>query len=110
MSTYEAALNRLKEERMSVGDARAAIARDNDLKAEDIDHWRQLMSQTWRELTQLGAAIDALTMLSDGRAVLASSAVEPCSCGDVPDIPAQGSARRDQGLIRKTAPIGAWQA
>lgn len=66
MSGYEAALNRLKEERLSVGDIREQILKDEALQASDPAHRRQLLSQTLCELGELGRAIDVLTRLQSG--------------------------------------------
>lgn len=110
MDTYEAALNRLREERLAVTAARAAITRDHLLKQEDPAHWRQLMGQTWREIHQLGSAIDVLGALQDGRLAVVEA---PNGAVDVPDIPAQATTsgpRRDLGLVRKTPAIGEWGA
>lgn len=69
MSRFEAALNRLKEERLAVIERRAGIERDEDLKASDHAHWRQLRAQTLLETGQLAAAIDLLERVSSGRLV-----------------------------------------
>jgi hypothetical protein len=69
MSGYEAALNRLKEERLAVADIHAQLLRDDALKTEDLAHWRQLLSQAVCEMGELGRAIDVLTRLQSGELV-----------------------------------------
>lgn len=94
----EAALNRLKEERLAVADAREHILRDEALKASDPDHRRQLLAQTLLELGQLGRAIDLLTRVQAGELVEM-------------DLPAPAEPRappppRQTALIRRVQPIG----
>lgn len=93
MSLYEAALNRLKEERLAVRDIREAILADEALRASDAEHRRQLLSQTLLELAQLGRAIDILTRLDSGELIEVEHGIAPLP--EVPDIP------RQTGLIRK---------
>lgn len=93
MSGYEAALNRLKEERLAVGDIRDQILKDDDLKGEDPAHRRQLLAQTLCELGELGRAIDVLTRLQSGDLV-EMDAPEPVVRTVIPP--------RQTALIRKT--------
>jgi hypothetical protein len=94
---FEAALNRLKEERLAVADARQHILRDEALKASDPVHRRQLLAQTLLELGQLGRAIDLLTRVQAGDLVEM-------------DLPEPAAPRapppRQTGLIRRVQPIG----
>jgi hypothetical protein len=95
---FEAALNRLKEERLAVADAREHILKDEELKASDAAHRRQLLAQTLLELGQLGRAIDLLTRVQAGELVEM----------DLPE-PAEPRAPpppRQTGLIRRVQPIG----
>lgn len=92
MSQFEAALNRLKEERLAVRDIREAILADEALKASDPAHRRQLLGQTLLELGQLGRAIGLLTRIEAGELVEMDA---PVAADIVPDIP------RQTGLIRK---------
>lgn len=69
MSRFEAALNRLKEERLAVIERRDQIDKDAPLKAADVDHWRQLRGQTLLEIGQLGRAIDLLERVQSGALV-----------------------------------------
>lgn len=97
MSQFEAALNRLKEERLAVADAREHILKDEALKASDPDHRRQLLAQTLLELGQLGRAIDLLARVQCGDLVemdLPEPFVRP------PDPP------RLTALIRRVQPVG----
>jgi hypothetical protein len=101
VSDYEAALNRLKEERLAVRDIREAILADEDLRASDPAHRRQLLAQTLLELAQLGRAIDLLTGLQSGDLVVTERAdvgVAEVDRPDVPDVP------RQTGLIRRCQP------
>lgn len=93
MSGYEAALNRLKEERLAVADIRDQILRDETLKADDPAHRRQLLSQTLCELGELGRAIDVLTRLQSGDLV-EMDAPEPTARTVIPP--------RQTALIRRT--------
>jgi hypothetical protein len=93
MSGYEAALNRLKEERLAVTDIREQILRDEELQASDPAHRRQLLSQTLCELGELGRAIDVLTRLESGDLV-EMDAPEPTVRTVI--------APRQTGLIRRT--------
>src|SRR5690606_29062321 len=98
MSLFEAALNRLKEERLAVADAREHILRDEELKASDPDHRRQLLAQTLLELAQLGRTIDLLTRVQSGELIEM-------------DLPEGGEHRpppapRATALIRRVQPIG----
>ena len=97
MSQFEAALNRLKEERLAVADAREHILKDDALKASDPDHRRQLLAQTLLELGQLARAIDLLTRVEAGELV-EMDLPEPVICP--PDPP------RQTALIRRVQPIG----
>ncbi|WP_426036475.1 hypothetical protein [Brevundimonas sp. DC300-4] len=92
MNQYEAALNRLKEERLAVRDIREAILADDALKASDPAHRRQLLSQTLLELGQLARAIDVLTRLETGELVEMDA---PAPVFAIPEIP------RQTALIRK---------
>lgn len=97
MSTFEAALNRLKEERLAVADARQHIMRDEALKASDPDHRRQLLAQTLLELGQLGRAIDLLARVQSGELVEM----------DLPEpIVRPPAPPRQTALIRRVQPIG----
>lgn len=96
VSEYEAALNRLREERLAVRDIREAILADEGLKASDAAHRRQLLSQTLLELAQLGRAIDLLTRLEAGEVLVVEvTEAGPGDVFDVPEIP------RQSGLIRR---------
>lgn len=97
VSTFEAALNRLKEERLAVADIREQVLRDEGLKATDPAHRRQLLAQTMLELGQLGRAIDLLTRVQGGELVemdLPEPVIRP------PAPP------RQTALIRKVQPMG----
>lgn len=98
MSGYEAALNRLKEERLAVADAREHILRDKALQAEDPAHRRQLLSQTLCELGELGRAIDVLSRLHSGD-LIEMDAPEP-------SVPRPGLPPRQTALIRRVQPSG----
>ena len=94
---FEAALNRLKEERLAVADAREHILKDEALKASDPDQRRQLLAQTLLELGQLARAIDVLTRVEAGdlvEMVLPEPVMRP------PEPP------RQTGLIRRVQPAG----
>lgn len=94
---FEAALNRLKEERLAVAGARDHILKDDALKASDPDHRRQLLAQTLLELGQLGRAIDLLTRVQAGELV-EMDLPEPVFRPPAPP--------RQTALIRKVQPIG----
>lgn len=98
MSMFEAALNRLKEERLAVADAREHILKDDALKASDPDHRRQLLAQTLLELGQLARAIDLLSRVQAGDLVEM----------DLPEpIVRPAAPPRQTGLIRRVQSVGA---
>lgn len=72
MSTYEAAINLLREERRGVAEARRTLMRDEDLRQSAPAHRRQLLAQTQAEIVQLGRALDVLIALQDGDLVMAN--------------------------------------
>jgi hypothetical protein len=98
MSKFEAALNRLKEERLAVIGRRLDIEKDEALKASDSAHWRQLRSQTLLEIGQLGAAIELLERVQCGELVEV----------DMPEtVVRRNIAPRQTALIRKFQPVRA---
>lgn len=94
MSGFEAALNRLKEEKLAVEDIHAQLLKDEALKAEDLAHWRQLLSQAVCEIGEHGRAIDVLTRLQSGQLVEM----------DMPEpvVPRAPEPPRQTALIRRT--------
>lgn len=97
VSTFEAALNRLKEERLAVADIREQVLRDDALKATDPAHRRQLLAQTLLELGQLGRAIDLLARVQGGELVEM----------DLPEpIIRPPAPPRQTALIRRVQPMG----
>jgi hypothetical protein len=97
VSKFEAALNRLKEERLAVIGRRLDIDKDAALKASDYDHWRQLRSQTMLEVGQLGRAIELLERVQCGELVEV----------DMPEtVVRRNIAPRQTALIRKVQPAG----
>lgn len=97
VSRFEAALNRLKEERLAVIGRRLDIDKDEALKASDNGHWRQLRSQTLLEVGQLGRAIELLERVQCGELVEV----------DMPEtVVRRNIAPRQTALIRKVQPVG----
>ena len=97
VSTFEAALNRLKEERLAVIGRRTDIDKDHALKASDYAHWRQLRGQTLLEIGQLGRAIELLERVQSGELVEVDMPVT---------VVRQNIAPRQTALIRKVQPTG----
>lgn len=101
MSKFEAALNRLKEERLAVMERRKEIEADQSLKGLDFAHWRQLRGQTLLEIGQLGAAIDLLARVQSGRLVEV----------DMPETVVRRNVEpRQTALIRRVQPAGSGPA
>jgi hypothetical protein len=97
VSKFEAALNRLKEERLAVIGRRLDIDKDAALKASDYGHWRQLRSQTLLEVGQLGRAIELLERVQCGELVEV----------DMPEtVVRRNMEPRQTALIRKVQPTG----
>jgi hypothetical protein len=97
MSKFEAALNRLKEERLAVIARRIDIEKDEALKASDSVHWRQLRSQTLLEIGQLGRAVELLERVQCGELVEV----------DMPEtVVRRNIAPRQTALIRKFQETG----
>jgi hypothetical protein len=97
VSRFEAALNRLKEERLAVIGRRLDIDKDDALKASDHAHWRQLRGQTLLEIGQLGRAIELLERVQSGDLVEV----------DMPEtVVRRNVPPRQTALIRKVQPVG----
>lgn len=100
---FEAALNRLREERLAVEETRRAIQRDIGLRMDDAAHHRQLLAQTYAELGQLARAIETLErMEAEGLYLPPAEGAQPRLSREA--APASGGA----GLLNRppTAPIG----
>lgn len=98
MSGFEAALNRLREERITVAEVRDQILKDEALRRADPAHRRQLLSQTMCELGELGRAISLLERVQDGDLVEM----------DLPEPAARPpAAPRLCGLVRRVQPMRA---
>lgn len=102
MSQFEAALNRLKEERLAVRDIREAILADEGLRASDPAHRRQLLAQTLLELAQLGRAIDLLAGIEAGTILISARTDVGLPDDEAPDVP---EIPRQTGLIRRCQPV-----
>ena len=96
MSGFEAALNRLREERLTVAEVRDQTLRDEKLRREDPAHRRQMLSQTMCELGEIGRAVDLLERVQAGELV-EMDLPEPVV--RVPPAP------RQTGLIRRVQPV-----
>lgn len=105
VSQFEAALNRLAEERLAVAEVRRQVLEDRELAASDPGHRRDLLAQTRAELAQLDAALDLLRQVQAGTVTVCEAAADGAEV-DRPDPPRRW---RDTGLVKR-APLGAWQA
>lgn len=101
MTTYQAALNVLREERLAVVEVRRTIMADEALRRDDPRHHSDLLTQTMAEAAQLSRAITLLERVQDG------DLVEVETLADLPPIkPRSEPARRQTALIRPTPSLG----
>lgn len=103
VSSFEAALNLLREQRRAVKDVRWAIINDHELARTDAGHRSDLLAQTLAEQGQLTAAIDLLEEVEAGTLVVVDAALSPgpAARGEPPPRPA-----RAHGLIKRFRPEG----
>lgn len=105
---FEAALNRLREERLAVEETRRAIQRDIGLRMEDAAHHRQLLAQTYAELGQLARAIETLErMEAEGLYLPPAEGAQPRLSREVGAEAAGGSGLLDQPPVAPLGRLGA---
>jgi len=107
VSSFEAALNLLREQRRAVKDVRWAIINDHDLAKSDPGHRSDLLAQTQAEQGQLTAAIELLEKVEAGDLLIVDASTAAARPEPAPDPAAIDPRRvRQTGLIKRFVPEG----